>query len=164
MAVMYSCCSEGQCDMLYNQTFNLDQVAFTSEGIKDAQQNMRTLKLANKELKGMMKTVKIQDIDNMQDEMMDMMDISSEIQESVGRSYSVLDDIDEDDLMGELDALEADMGQETEGEGVPSYLQPDNEPDMNEELNLPTAPSEHAVPAGRVNNQVTFCWIRCLSP
>ncbi|XP_071734667.1 vacuolar protein sorting-associated protein 60.2-like [Rutidosis leptorrhynchoides] len=144
---------EGQRDMLYNQTFNLDQVAFASEGIKDAQQTMSALKSANKELKGMMKTVKIQDIDNLQDEMMDMMDISNEIQESLGRSYSVPDDIDEDDLMGELDALEADMGQETEGEGVPSYLQPDNESDLNEELNLPSAPSGHAVPSGRVNNQ-----------
>ncbi|KAI3748493.1 hypothetical protein L6452_11599 [Arctium lappa] len=138
---------EGQRDMLYNQTFNLDQVAFASEGIKDAQQTMTALKSANKELKGMMKTVKIEDVDSLQDEMMDMMDISNEIQESLGRSYSVPDDIDEDDLMGELDALEADMGLETEGEGVPSYLQPDNEP---EELNLPSAPSGHA---GKVNNQ-----------
>nr|GEW24269.1 vacuolar protein sorting-associated protein 60.2 [Tanacetum cinerariifolium] len=145
---------EGQRDMLYNQTFNLDQVAFASEGIKDAQQTMSALKSANKELKGMMKTVKIQDIDNLQDEMMDMMDISNEIQESLGRSYSVPDDIDEDELLGELDALEADMGQETESEGVPSYLQPDNEPDY-EELNLPTAPSGHAVPAGRANNQMS---------
>ncbi|KAK1421179.1 hypothetical protein QVD17_23332 [Tagetes erecta] len=144
---------EGQRDMLYNQTFNLDQVAFASEGIKDAQQTMSALKSANKELKGMMKTVKIQDIDSLQDEMMDMMDVSNEIQESLGRSYSVPDDIDEDELLGELDALEADMGQETEGEGVPSYLQPDNEPDLNEELNLPSAPSGHAMPAGKVNNQ-----------
>ncbi|KAL8193093.1 hypothetical protein R6Q57_026997 [Mikania cordata] len=180
---------EGQRDMLYNQTFNLDQVAFASEGIKDAQQTMSALKSANKELKGMMKTVKIQDIDNLQDEMMDMMDISNEIQESLGRSYSVPDDIDEDELLGgkhtcyscilipnmtlvslhfdfmirynffcmvgyaELDALEADMGQETEGAGVPSYLQPDAEPDLSEELNLPSAPSGHAVPSGRVNNQ-----------
>lgn len=37
---------------------------------------------------------------SMQDEMMDMMDISSEIQESLGRSYSVPDDIDEEELMG----------------------------------------------------------------
>lgn len=27
--------------MLYNQTFNLDQVAFAAEGIKDAQQTVR---------------------------------------------------------------------------------------------------------------------------
>ncbi|KAJ0046262.1 hypothetical protein Pint_05779 [Pistacia integerrima] len=31
---------EQQRDMLYNQTFNLDQVAFASEGIKDAQQTV----------------------------------------------------------------------------------------------------------------------------
>lgn len=32
--------------------------------------------------------------------MMDMMDISNEIQDSLGRSYSVPDDIDEDELLG----------------------------------------------------------------
>ncbi|XP_011032901.1 PREDICTED: charged multivesicular body protein 5-like [Populus euphratica] len=144
---------EGQRDMLYNQTFNLDQVAFASEGIKDAQQTVSALKSANKELKGLMKTVKIQDIDNLQDEMMDLMDVSSEIQETLGRSYSVPDDIDEEDLMGELDALEADMAMETESDGVPSYLQPDKEPDLDSELNLPSAPTGHAAPAGRANNQ-----------
>ncbi|KAF5446329.1 hypothetical protein F2P56_031965 [Juglans regia] len=91
---------EGQRDMLYNQTFNLDQVAFAAEGIKDAQQTMSALKSANQELKGMMKTVKIQEIDNLQDEMMDLMDVSNEIQETLGRSYNVPDDIDEEDLMG----------------------------------------------------------------
>lgn len=137
---------EGQRDMLYNQTFNLDQVAFASEGIKDAQQTVTALKSANKELKGMMKSVKIQDIDNLQDEMMDLMDVSNEIQETLGRSYSVPDDIDEEELMGELDALEADM--ESEGDGVPSYLKPDKESEADEalgsELNLPPAPTGHA--------------------
>ncbi|CAI9302009.1 unnamed protein product [Lactuca saligna] len=147
---------EGQRDMLYNQTFNLDQVAFASEGIKDAQQTMSALKSANKELKGMMKTVKIQDIDNLQDDMMELMDVSNEIHESLGRSYSVPDDIDEEDLMGELDALEEDMGLETAGEGVPSYLQPDNESDYNEELNLPSAPSGHAIPSRIVKAEDEF--------
>jgi len=143
---------EGQRDMLYNQTFNLDQVQFAAEGIKDAQQTMSALKSANKDLKGMMKTVKIQDIDNLQDEMMDLMDVSNEIQETLGRSYSVPDDIDEEELMGELDALEADM--ESESEGVPSYLQPDRESDLDSELNLPSAPTgQTAVPHGRSNVQ-----------
>ncbi|XP_021296440.1 charged multivesicular body protein 5-like isoform X2 [Herrania umbratica] len=144
---------EGQRDMLYNQTFNLDQVSFAAEGLKDAQQTMSALKSANKELKGMMKTVKIQDIDNLQDEMMDLMDVSNEIQETLGRSYNVPDDIDEDELMGELDALEADMG--SEADGVPSYLQPDKEePDLDAELNLPSAPTgSTTAPAGRSNAQ-----------
>lgn len=143
---------EGQRDMLYNQTYNLDQVAFASEGLKDAQQTMTALKTANKELKGMMKTVKIQDIDSMQDDMMELMDVSSEIQESLGRSYNVPDDIDEEELMGELDALEADMGTESEY-SVPSYLQPDTEPVQDAELNLPAAPVGHA--SGRNNNVQT---------
>ncbi|GLT57026.1 hypothetical protein SLA2020_300300 [Shorea laevis] len=141
---------EGQRDMLYSQTFNLDQVSFAAEGIKDAQQTMSALKSANKELKGMMKTVKIQDIDNLQDEMMDLMDVSNEIQETLGRSYNVPDDIDEEELMGELDALEEDMGKEADG--VPSYLQPEKEePDLDAELNLPSAPTGQAATAGRSN-------------
>ncbi|XP_049403196.1 vacuolar protein sorting-associated protein 60.2-like [Solanum stenotomum] len=142
---------EGQRDMLYNQTYNLDQVSFAAEGIKDAQQTMAAMKSANKELKGMMKTVSIQDVDNLQDEMTDLMDVSNEIQETLGRSYGVPDDVDEEELMGELDALEADMEFE---EGVPSYLQPDQEPDLESELNMPSAPMGHAsMPAGRANAQ-----------
>lgn len=34
---------EDQRDMLYNQTFNLDQVAFAADGIKDAQQTVSIL-------------------------------------------------------------------------------------------------------------------------
>lgn len=141
---------EGQRDMLYNQTFNLDQVAFAADGLKDAHQTMSALKSANKELKGMMKTVKIEEIDNLQDDMTDLMDESNEIQDTLGRSYSVPDDIDEDELLGELDALEADMG--TEADGVPSYLQPDREePDFDAELNLPSAPTANAATSGRSN-------------
>ncbi|KAF8098837.1 hypothetical protein N665_0257s0047 [Sinapis alba] len=145
---------EGQRDMLYNQTFNLDQVSFAAEGLKDAQQTMTALKSANKELKGMMKTVQIQDIDNLQDEMMDLMDVSSEIQETLGRSYNVPDGLDEDDLMGELEALEADMGDETEADGMPSYLQPDKQSDYDDELNLPPVPTGPA--QGRVQAEDEF--------
>lgn len=55
----------------------------------------------------------------------------------------------------ELDALELDM--ESESQGVPSYLQPDKEPDMEEELNLPSAPTGPAVvPPGTANVQVNI--------
>ncbi|KAL9275903.1 Vacuolar protein sorting-associated protein 60.1-like protein, partial [Drosera capensis] len=111
------------------------------------------LKAANKDLKGMMKSVKIEDIDNLQDEMIDLMDTSTEIQETLGRSYNVPDDLDEDELMGELDALELDM--ESESQEVPSYLQPSKESDLDAELNLPSAPTgTSAVSAGRTNAQV----------
>ncbi|KAH9564504.1 hypothetical protein CY35_04G028600 [Sphagnum magellanicum] len=131
---------EGQRDQLYSQTFNLEQVSFATEGIRDAQQTMAAMKAANKDLKGTMKTLKIDDIDKMQDEMMDLVDYSSEIQETLGRSYNVPDDLDEEELMGELESLEADMGLET-GTDVPSYLLPDKEPEFDSEIQLPAAPS-----------------------
>lgn len=55
----------------------------------------------------------------------------------------------------ELDALEADMGAETESDAMPSYLQPDKEHDLQPELDLPAAPSGHAAaaPPARQNAQ-----------
>eukprot|EP00271_Cylindrocystis_brebissonii_P012958 TRINITY_DN3247_c0_g1_i1.p1 TRINITY_DN3247_c0_g1~~TRINITY_DN3247_c0_g1_i1.p1 ORF type:complete len:256 (-),score=69.09 TRINITY_DN3247_c0_g1_i1:84-851(-) len=138
---------EGQRDNLYNQSFNLEQVAFASEGMKDAQQTMAAMKGASKELKGQMKQMKIDDVDKMQDDMMDLMDYSNDIQESLGRSYGVPDDIDDEELMGELDALEADMGSESTSEGLPAYLQQADEPaahSLESELSLPTAPHGRA--------------------
>ncbi|URE47698.1 Charged multivesicular body protein [Musa troglodytarum] len=91
-------------------------------------------KSANKELKGMMKIVNSSDVDSMQDK---MMDLSTEILESSGRSYDVANDIDEEELVGGmLDALESDMGAEMESDAIPSYLQPDTETDLDAKLNL----------------------------
>ena len=42
----------------------------------------------------------------MQDEMADILDQAEELPEALGRSYGVPLDIDEDELLGELDALE----------------------------------------------------------
>lgn len=46
------------------------------------------------------------------------------------------------------------MGMETESDSIPAYLQPDKEPDLDAELNLPPAPSGHTtVPPNRQNFQ-----------
>lgn len=43
-------------------------------------------------------------------------------------------------------------------DGIPSYLQPDKEPEFDAELNLPSAPSgQSATPANRNNSQVMSC-------
>lgn len=55
-----------------------------------------------------------------------LQDMHTELQDVMGQSFGVPDDIDEDDLMGELDALEDELAQEAENptaNGVPSYLQ-----------------------------------------
>lgn len=49
------------------------------------------------------------------------------------------------------------MGMETEADGVPAYLQPEKEPDLESELSLPSAPTGHGpLPAGRANAQVNW--------
>lgn len=57
---------------------------------------MTAMVTANKELKWMMKTVRIEDIHGMQYKIMDLIDVSNEIQETIGRSYYVPDYIDEE--------------------------------------------------------------------
>lgn len=48
-----------------------------------------------------------------------------DIQDVLGQNFGIPDDIDEDELMEELDALEDDLAADTEAnaDGVPSYLQ-----------------------------------------
>lgn len=130
-----------QCDILYNQTYNLEQVSFATDGLKDAQQTMSSLKSANKELKGIVKTVNISDIDSMQDQLMDFVEESTEIQESLGRTYSVPDYIDEDELLSEIGGLEEDMEKEIQSNTMPSYLLPINDLDIEDELHLPKVPT-----------------------
>ncbi|KDP34579.1 hypothetical protein JCGZ_12208 [Jatropha curcas] len=64
--------------------------------------------------------------------------------------------------LGSTNGSISDMGMETEADGVPSYLQPDKEPDLDAELNLPSAPTGNAAaPAGR-NNALGTLWLECL--
>ena len=59
----------------------------------------------------------------MQDELADMADLTNEINEVMGQSYAIPDDVDEADLMAELDALETDLAMEDAVGAAPSYLQ-----------------------------------------
>jgi hypothetical protein len=53
-----------------------------------------------------------------------MADLTSEINQMMGQScYAIPDDVDEDELMGELDALEEDLAAEPGMGSGPSYLQ-----------------------------------------
>ena len=86
---------------------------------------------AAKELKKQFnsKAFDVDKLDALNDEMADLMDQSREIQDVLGRSYDVPEDIDEEELMGELDALEEMMGEEELDEEVPSYLRDEALPD-----------------------------------
>ena len=102
------------------------------------------MKAGAAELKATMKKSELDvgGIEALQDDMADLMESHAEIQEAMAQPLGLPVDIDEDELLGELDALEDELAAEGVGSGVgeagPSYLQDD----------LPVAPAAVAVGGG----------------
>lgn len=113
---------QGQQDMMMQQQFNVDQLQFTTETMKDTQIQVDALKGANKALKKEMKKLNIDKVDQMQDELADLYMDTQEIQEIMGRAYDVPEDIDEDEMLGELDALDFDMEKEKDADYLADAL------------------------------------------
>jgi charged multivesicular body protein 5 len=99
-----------------------------------------------KSLKKAYKETNINDIENLHDEMSDLMDMSEEINQVMSSAYGVPEDVDEDELLDELDALDDDI-ELNDAEEVPSYLVDAKvpkgkakiaEPDEVDEIGLPT--------------------------
>lgn len=126
---------EAQRDQLENQSWNMTQAAMTTDNLKNTMITVDAMKAANKQLKKTYGKIDIDKIESLQDEMLDLIDKSNELQESLLMSQDVADDISESELDAELEALGEEMDYEAElTEGMPSYL--------NEEApvadNLPT--------------------------
>ncbi|KAM3860668.1 charged multivesicular body protein 5 [Diretmus argenteus] len=95
---------EGQRDNLMQQSFNMEQTNYTIQSLKDTKTTVDAMKVGAKEMKKAYKNVKIDDIENLQDQLEDMMEDANEVQEAMSRSYGT-PEIDDDDLEAELDAL-----------------------------------------------------------
>jgi len=109
---------EAQLDQLTQQTFNMESAAMTTDNLRNTMATVDAMRTANKELRKQYGKLDIDKIDAMHDELSDLLEQANEIQETMGRSYGVPDEIDEADLEAELDAL----SQEVEEEATPSYL------------------------------------------
>jgi len=139
---------EQQRDQMSNQVFNMEQTTWATQSLKDTVTTVEAMKSANKELKKAYKKVNIDQIETMQDDLSDLLDQASEVQEVLGRSYGVPNEVDESDLMAELDGLEAEMAEES----APSYLQdagppvetanPAAEAKKTDEYGLPSVPQQ----------------------
>merc|ERR1712014_553709 len=122
---------EGQRENMANTSFNMDQTNFAIQSMKDTQVTVSAMKAGMKEMKKETKKLNIGKIENMQDEMEDMMMDSEEIMGIMGRSYGIGNDIDEDELEAELDALGDDLLDEDS-----SYLDAVD----NQSVHLPSIP------------------------
>ncbi|CAO3638386.1 unnamed protein product [Cunninghamella blakesleeana] len=89
---------EAQRENLQQQSFNMEQAQMTTENLRSVMATVDAMQSANKELKKQYKNVNLDKIDSLQDEMEDLLSQANEVQETLGRSYNLPDDIDEDDL------------------------------------------------------------------
>ncbi|KAJ2785425.1 Vacuolar protein-sorting-associated protein 60 [Coemansia javaensis] len=133
---------ETQRDQLQQQSFNMESAVFATENVKNTMTTLQAMQESNKVLKKQYKSVDIDKIYDMQDEMAELMEQANEVQELMGRSYGLPEDLDEQDLEAELNALSNDLDFSEE---APSYLADVGAP--MPEL-LPEAPD--AAPAPRV--------------
>jgi len=120
---------EGQLGQLSQQTFNMESAAIATENLRNTMATVEAMKVANKEIKKQYGKIDIDKIENMHFDMEELLEQANEIQESLGRSYAVPDELDEADLEAELDALQF----EEEEEGTSYLADLNKEPDFLDE-------------------------------
>ncbi|KAE8231585.1 hypothetical protein A4X09_0g1403 [Tilletia walkeri] len=133
---------ESQLTQLQQQAFNMEQATLTTDNLRNTMATVDAMQIANKEMRRTYGKIDLGKIERVQDEMEDLIEQANEVQETLGRTYGVPEEIDEADLQAELDALEDDFAEEESA--MPSYLQegPSTLPDFIDEA--PTATSEPA--------------------
>ncbi|KXN89548.1 Charged multivesicular body protein 5 [Leucoagaricus sp. SymC.cos] len=134
---------EGQLSQLAQQTFNMESTAITTENLRNTMATMDAMQTANQELKKQYGKVDIDKIENIHYDMEELLEQANEVQEMLGRSYAVPDELDEADLEAELEALALEPEEEEA-----SYLTDLNKvPDFIDEppVEVPEGPEKEAV-------------------
>ena len=87
----------------------MEQTNFAIDSVKDTLTTVQAMKTASKTLKKEVKKVDLSQIEDFQDDLADMMEDVNDVQDVLGQSYGIGDDIDDADLDAELDALGDDF-------------------------------------------------------
>ena len=89
---------EAQIAQLTQQTFNMESAAIATDNLRNTMATLEAMKVANKEIKKQYGKIDIDKIENMHYDMEELLEQANEIQETLGRSYAVPDELDEADL------------------------------------------------------------------
>jgi len=127
---------EGQLAQLTQQSFNMESAQMTTENLRNTMATLDAMKVANKEIKRQYGNINIDKIEQMHFDMEELLEQANEVQETLGRSYAVPEEVDEADLQAELDALQLEDEEES------SYLADLNKvPDFVDEAPVEEAPT-----------------------
>lgn len=112
---------ENQRDQLMQQQWALEQTSFTTHALKDTFAQVEALKGAKATLDSQIKSFNVDSVEDLQDDLQDLFDTSSQIQDVLSRQYDAPDGLDDADLEAELMSLESELIEE-EADDLPSYL------------------------------------------
>lgn len=121
---------ESQRDQLQQQSWNMEQAGMMQDNLKNTMTTVDAMKTTTKELRKQYGKINIDKIEKLQDEMADLIDMGNDIQESISRSYDVPEEVDEDELDAELEALgeEVEFDAIAESNELPAFLRDDAGP------------------------------------
>jgi len=119
---------EQQRNQIMATQFNVDQMAFQTENMKATIDTVGAMKQAQVAMKGQMKELNIDQVEDLQDEMADMFEDMEEINELMGRNYAC-PDMDDGELDAEFESMEQELAMEAEmammgGGEIPAYVPP----------------------------------------
>lgn len=112
---------ENQRDQMLQQQFTLEQTSFTANSLKDTYVQVEALKSAKATLDTQIKSFNVDSVEDLQDDLQDLFDSTSQIQDVLARQYDSPDGMDDADLEAELMSLESEFIEE-EADDLPSYL------------------------------------------
>ena len=90
---------EKQREQLYGQQFNIDNTRYAIQSAKDSAVMYDAMQGAKDQLKKAYKEVDIDKIEDLHDEMNDLLEMGDEINEIMGQSYGIPDELDSDELL-----------------------------------------------------------------
>ncbi|CAJ0752840.1 19851_t:CDS:2 [Entrophospora sp. SA101] len=85
---------ESQRDQLQQQSFNMEQASFTTDNLRNVMTTVDAMQTANKEMQKQYKKIDINKIEQ-----------ANDIQETLGRTYGLPEDIDENELEAGLEII-----------------------------------------------------------
>eukprot|EP00397_Hematodinium_sp_SG-2012_P034770 GEMP01037323.1.p1 GENE.GEMP01037323.1~~GEMP01037323.1.p1 ORF type:complete len:209 (+),score=43.41 GEMP01037323.1:229-855(+) len=122
---------EAQREQILGQQFNIDQMAFQTENIKATIDTVGAMKQANTAMKGQMKDLNLDQVEDLQDDMAELFDDMQEINDLMSRNYAC-PEIDDFELEQEFAGMESELAMDAEmamlGGEIPAYVPPQQTP------------------------------------
>lgn len=109
---------EQQAETYREKAFNIDSLADSIKAAEDIKVVAGVMKNGVKQLKNDLQKIDLDKIENCQQELNDLIDMTDEVEAAIQRSYEIPQDIDDDELNAQLELL----GDEIVLDSDPSYI------------------------------------------